>query len=61
MSIYDRWGNLIFFTDNINNPWDGKANHGADMAQRDVYIYVVQVTDYRNKKHNYRGTVTLVR
>ncbi|MCE9538033.1 MAG: PKD domain-containing protein, partial [Bacteroidetes bacterium] len=29
MRIFDRWGNLIFFTDNINKEWDGKANHGA--------------------------------
>ncbi len=61
MSIYDRWGNFIFFTDDIKVPWDGKANHGAEIAQRDVYVYVVVVTDYKNKKHNYRGIVTLVR
>ncbi len=61
MSIFDRWGNFIFFTDNIKKPWDGKANHGADAAQEDVYVYVVKVTDYKMIKHKFKGIVTLVR
>jgi gliding motility-associated-like protein len=61
MSIYDRWGNLIFYSSDINKPWDGKANHGTDTAQRDVYIYTINATDFKNKKHNYKGIVTLVR
>jgi gliding motility-associated-like protein len=61
MSIFDRWGNFIFYTDDINKPWDGKANGGENAAQQDVYVYVVQVLDIKNKKHNYRGIVTLVR
>jgi len=61
MSIFDRWGNLIFFTDDINKPWDGKANHGNDIAQLDVYVYVIKVIDFKNKKHSYKGVVTLTR
>jgi len=61
MMIYDRWGNLIFYTDDINKGWDGKANHGTEMAQRDVYVYSIRVTDFKMRKHKYRGIVTLVR
>jgi gliding motility-associated-like protein len=61
MSIFDRWGNLIYQTDDINKPWDGKANHGTEIAEQDVYVYVVTILDYKNRKHNYRGIVTLVR
>ena len=61
MEIFDRWGNLIFITDDIKVPWDGKANHGTEIAQRDVYVFVVKVTDFKNRKHNYKGIVTLVR
>jgi gliding motility-associated-like protein len=61
MSIFDRWGNLIFTTDDVNTPWDGKVNHGGDIAQRDVYVYNIVLTDLKNKKHSYKGTVTLVR
>ncbi len=61
MSIFDRWGNLIYFTDTINLPWDGKANHDSEIAMRDVYIYSFKIIDVKKKKHNYIGTVTLVR
>jgi gliding motility-associated-like protein len=61
MSIFDRWGNLIFYSDNINKPWDGKANQGENVAQQDVYVYLIIVTDFKKRKHNYRGIVTLVR
>ena len=59
--IYDRWGNLIFFADDIHKHWDGIANHGKEIAQEDVYVYVVKITDHKDKKHKYTGTVTIVK
>lgn len=61
MAIFDRWGNLIYKTDDINKPWDGRANQGKEAAQADVYVYAVKVTDFKLKKHTYKGIVTLVR
>jgi gliding motility-associated-like protein len=61
MTIFDRWGNLIFFSDDINKHWDGKANHGSQLAQEDVYVYVVKIKDHKNSKHKYTGTVTIVK
>jgi gliding motility-associated-like protein len=43
MSIFDRWGNLIFVSDDINKSWDGKAKHGNDVAQQDVYVYSMKL------------------
>lgn len=61
MSIFDRWGNLIFFSDDLNKPWDGKANYGSELAQMDVYVYIIKVLDINNRKHKYSGKVTLVK
>ncbi len=61
MMIYDRWGNLIYKTETIEKPWDGKANKGTEFAQVDVYVYAIKVTDFKSVKHYYRGVVTLVR
>ncbi len=61
MAIFDRWGNLVFFSDDYNKPWDGKANHGDALAQMDVYVYTIKLTDFKRKKHTYKGIVTLVR
>ncbi|HEX8517335.1 MAG TPA: PKD domain-containing protein, partial [Bacteroidia bacterium] len=61
MNIFDRWGNLIFHADDINEHWDGRANNGSEVAQEDVYVYVVKLTDNHSKLHKYIGTVTIVK
>lgn len=61
MLIFDRWGALIFQSDNINTNWDGKANYGNEMAQQDVYVYKIVVTSVFDKVYNYIGHVTLVK
>lgn len=59
--IFDRWGNLIFNTKDINTGWDGRANEGQDIAQQDVYVWKVKLKDVFGKYHDYIGTVTLVK
>ena len=61
MSIFDRWGNKVFVTDDINKPWNGKIKNDAELTLLDVYVYVIEITDIRKKKHDYKGIVTLVR
>jgi gliding motility-associated-like protein len=61
MMIFDRWGNLIYQTVDYNHPWNGIANGGTEIAQRDVYVYVIKVKDIFMNEHKYRGTVTLVK
>ncbi len=59
--IYDRWGNMIFHSEDLNNNWDGRAKNGAEIAQQDVYVWKVKLTDVFDKNHDYVGTVTLVK
>jgi gliding motility-associated-like protein len=59
--IFDRWGNMVFNTADIDTGWDGRANNGMDVAQQDVFVWRVQLTDIFNKVHDYIGTVTLVK
>ncbi|MBL4752569.1 MAG: PKD domain-containing protein [Flavobacteriales bacterium] len=61
MLIFDRWGDLIYKTDNINAPWDGTANEGKKLAQQDVYIWLIRASDITAGKHQYIGHVTLIR
>jgi gliding motility-associated-like protein len=61
MFIFDRWGNMIYHANSLKEQWDGKANYGKDIAQQDVYVWKVSLTDVFHKKHNYIGTVTLVK
>ena len=52
--IFDRWGNLIFSSDNYANAWDGTYKNGA--APEGAYVYVVS-----GKRFKRFGTVTLIR
>ncbi|GAB4131781.1 MAG: hypothetical protein Fur0041_02480 [Bacteroidia bacterium] len=62
MLIFDRWGNKIFESKDINKGWDGKANGGKEIAQIDTYVYVVYYTEqFNNKKHKIIGHVNLIR
>lgn len=61
LMIFDRWGNLIFYSDELDKTWDGKANQGAEKAQQDTYVWKVKLTDVYRKKHNYIGTVSIIR
>jgi gliding motility-associated-like protein len=61
MFIFDRWGNLVYQTDDINKPWNGKANNGSLISQADVYIYSINLTNFKGDKYKYKGTVTLVK
>ncbi|HEY0030874.1 MAG TPA: PKD domain-containing protein, partial [Bacteroidia bacterium] len=59
--IFDRWGMEIFHGKYLYDKWDGRANDGKDIAQQDVYVWKVRLTDVFDRKHNYIGTVTIVK
>jgi len=61
MMIYDRWGNMAFYSDDINKGWDGKANGGSQASLMDTYVYVITVTDLKKHEHIYRGVVNLIK
>jgi gliding motility-associated-like protein len=57
-SIYDRWGNKIFTTSDINQGWDGTIQ-GQD-AGVGTYVYIIYGSDVHGKVFE-KGTVTLIR
>lgn len=61
MFIFDRWGNLIYETTNLNKPWDGKANNGSIPAQEDVYIWKIAAESFKGEKREMMGHVSLVK
>lgn len=61
MEIFDRWGNQIFKSNDFNTGWDGHANGGTEIAQEDVYVYLINLKDFTGKSHSYNGHVNLVK
>lgn len=61
MIIYDRWGDEVFRTTDLNKHWDGKANGGKNISPLGVYTYTIKVLDIQKNERSYLGSVTLVR
>jgi hypothetical protein len=60
LSIYDRWGGVIFNTDDPNLGWDGRGSM-SEMKPEGVYVYFLSIRDRDNKEYQYRGTVTMLK
>jgi len=61
MQIFDRWGHVLFESNDINNPWDGRARGSAEPIMQDVYVWKATVMDLFNKAHDLEGHVSLLR
>lgn len=57
--IYNRWGQKIFETNDINKGWDGFFNGSAQ--PNGVYIYQINATTREGKRFQKTGNVTLLR
>lgn len=56
ITVFNRYGQKVFFASPYNVPWDGKFN-GADVPVG-VYYYIIEPNNGRKK---YTGSVTLLR
>ncbi len=62
MYIYNRWGELIFESNDYNVGWDGTDNRSGEGMKAGVYPYRFLIGDTFQEadRHEYRGTVTIV-
>lgn len=59
ISIFDRWGEKLFTSTKLNEPWDG--THKGKECKSDVYVWKLSVTLPGGKKEVKTGHVTLLR
>jgi gliding motility-associated-like protein len=57
MYIYDRWGEVIFTTNNFEQGWDGTVKGNNITAEQGVYIYKIYVRDKMGTDHEFTGHV----
>jgi len=61
MHIFNRWGDLLFTTENPEIGWDGRANEGDHLSEQEVYVYLFETTDFLDISHEYVGKITIIR
>lgn len=59
MFVYDRWGELIFESNDADFKWDGTFK--GKQVQQGTYAYRFYIIDWQGHDHQYEGHVTLHR
>lgn len=60
LSILNRWGDLVFETNDPDVGWDGTYK-GGKIVQEGVYVYLLTYTSSRGEYFQKKGTVTLIK
>ncbi|HPG73394.1 MAG TPA: gliding motility-associated C-terminal domain-containing protein, partial [Bacteroidales bacterium] len=59
-AVFDRWGEIIYESTNINDQgWDG--TYRGKLLAPDVYVYFFEATCLNQDTYNQKGNVTLIR
>jgi len=57
--VYNRWGELVFEADSIDDTWDGTFE--GDLVDPDVYGYILRVECFNGDVYESQGNVTVLR
>jgi gliding motility-associated-like protein len=62
MYIFNRWGDLVYETDLIEEGWNGaaKGKEDGETLMEGVYTYFIKVQDGAGRVYERRGTLTLL-
>ena len=58
-SIYNRWGERVYYSDDLYEGWDGTFKGKAQ--DMDTYTYYVEVLTFANRIMSKKGNITLLR
>ena len=59
LRIYDRWGKIVFYTENSAIGWDGRVKGIPSAAG--TYVWIAEAIDYLGNDVQRKGTVMILR
>ena len=59
--IFDRFGEIIYFTDNIKEGWNGKSKNGSLESQTGTYTWLCSYKDIQDNDRKQTGNVILLK
>jgi gliding motility-associated-like protein len=61
LSIFNRWGEMIFHSTDPKLAWTGEIHDGTHFAPNGVYNYIVIADDLLSQPHHFTGHIVLTR
>ena len=61
LQVWNRWGEVVFETDDPKEGWNGRKYNDADPVPAGVYVIVVRYKEPRGKMVEKQGTITVLR
>lgn len=61
IQIFNRWGEVVFESDNIEEVWDGSHQGGTHYSQNDIYSYVIKVKGFDTDAFERSGHISVMR
>lgn len=58
IDIFNRWGELVFFSNDKNFCWDG--TYKGKLMTDNVFNYIIRCTDRNGKPHLFKGSITVL-
>jgi gliding motility-associated-like protein len=59
--VFDRWGQVVFTSENPNTPWVGEIRNGDYFAADGVYSYLIKAKFTSGEAREFNGFIVLIR
>lgn len=59
MSIYNRWGQRVYYSRDAESGWDGRTQFGTDIVYNGMYLYKISAVDQKGNQIEREGLFTL--
>ena len=59
MQIYNRWGQMVFSTNNIREAWDGTTK--GEVCSEGLYVWIIYYENNKKTKVSNKGSLMLLR
>ncbi len=60
LNIYDRWGGVVFTTNDILEGWNGRFLNVGEKQPKEAYIWTVSLEYSSGEKISDKGNITLL-
>jgi gliding motility-associated-like protein len=59
--VFNRWGEIVFSSENPKSPWAGEVRNGSYFAPDGVYSYLIKAKFTNGEAREFRGFISLIR